>query len=145
MSHSAVPLLLGAALLLLAGAAVAKAEPLADVLGRVYLTNPRLEAGRAALRAVDESVPRALAAGRLHVTSTSSAAFNAAGDALPAARQALNVIQSLYSGGETRAATRRAEDAVRAERARLTQLEQEVLLEAVAAYTGVARDQRCWS
>jgi outer membrane protein len=86
-------------------------------------------------------VPRALAAGRPQVTSTSSAAFNAAGDALPAARQALNVTQSLYNGGETRAAIARAEDAVRAERARLAQLEQEVLLEAVAAYTAVARDQ----
>jgi outer membrane protein len=141
MRHLPAVLLLGAAWPLLAGAAAAKAEPLADALGRAYLTNPRLEAGRAGLRAADESVPRALAAGRPQVTSTSSAAFNAAGDALPAARQALNLTQSLYNGGGTRAAVRRAEDAVRAERARLAQLEQELLLEAVAAYTAVARDR----
>jgi outer membrane protein len=48
--------------------------------------------------------------------------------------------QSLYSGGGNAAAIARAVNAVLAERARLGQVEQEVLLEAVAAYTAVARD-----
>src|SRR5262249_20171399 len=47
----------------------------------------------------------------------------------------------LYTGGATRADTSRAENAVRAERARLTQAEQGVLLEGVESFTAVSRDQ----
>lgn len=124
------------------GGSGARAEPLAAMLAKVYLTSPQLESGRASLRAIDESVPQARSARRPQVTATSSAAFNAAGDALPTQRQALNVTQNLYDGGATTAATKLAENGVRAERARLMLLEQEVLLEAVTAYTAVARDRQ---
>ena len=59
-----------------------------------------------------------------------------------AQRQALNVTQSIYDGGAAKAATRLAENGVRAERARLMLLEQDVLLEAITAYTAVARDRQ---
>jgi TolC family type I secretion outer membrane protein len=126
----------------LSGSPGARAEPLAAMLAKVYQVSPQLESGRARLRAFDESVPQALAAGRPQATVTSSAAFNAAGEAQPTQRQALNVSQSLYDGGATRAATRLAENGVRAERGRLMLLEQDVLLEAVMAYTAVARDRQ---
>ena len=137
----AVARLLLAALWLHGGAA-ARAEPLAAMLAKVYLTNPRLEAGRANLRAIDESVPQARAARRPQVTATSSAAYNVTGEALPSQRQALNVTQSIYDGGAAKASTRLAEAGVHAERARLMLLEQDVLLEAITAYTAVARNRQ---
>lgn len=138
------PLMLG---LMLAGvapvmAAGARADSLADALAAAYLGSPRLEGARAGLRAADEAVPLAKAAGRPQLAGTTSAAFNALGDTQPAGRQALTLTQSLYSGGAIGAATRQAESAVEAERARLMQNEQAVLLEAVAAYTAVVRDRQ---
>lgn len=117
------------------------AEPLTEVLAKVYAESPRLQAGRQGLRAADEEVARAKAGGRpfLSGSSTVSAGLGSGG-ALAAQSQSLRLTQSLYSGGETRAAVERAEDLVRAERARLLQLEGEVLLEAIAAYVAVARE-----
>jgi outer membrane protein len=124
----------------LVGATAAGAESLADVLAEVYETSPRLEAGRASLRAVDESVARARAQRRPQLAASSSATLGTDGDA-QGLKQALTLTQSVYSGGETTAAIAQAENQVRAERARLAALEQDVLLEAVAAYTAVAREQ----
>lgn len=133
--------------LMLAGAAPvtadgAWADSLTGALAAAYVGSPRLEGARAGLRAVDEAVPLAKAAGRPQLTGTTSTAFNALGDYQPAGRQALSLTQSLYAGGGIRAATRQAERAVEAERARLMLSEQAVLLEAIAAYTAVARDRR---
>lgn len=119
---------------------VAGAETLSDMLSQVYVGSPRLEAGRAGLRAADELITQALAPGRPQASTSNSVAYNATGDALPTQRQALTVTQNIYSGGAITAASRRAENGALAERARLSQLEQEVLLEAVAAFTAVARD-----
>jgi TolC family type I secretion outer membrane protein len=52
------------------------------------------------------------------------------------------VRQNLYAGGGTQAQVSRAEHQVTAQRARLIGLEQQVLLDAVSAYTAVFRDQR---
>jgi outer membrane protein len=124
--------------LLLATAAEAGAEPLTDALARAYRESPRLQAGREGLRASDEGVARARAGRRPFLAGSSTLAVGNGG--LQTQRQALSLSQSLYSGGETGAAIARAEAMVLAERARLVQLEQEVLLEAVGAYTAVARD-----
>jgi TolC family type I secretion outer membrane protein len=128
------------------GAPCASATTLEEVLVRVYLTSPRLESARARLRAVDEDVPRALAGWRPRLGSTTGAGVsqtqtNEGARTLGTLRQALTLSQPVYSGGATRADTGRAENAVRAERARLAATEQEVLLEVVEAYTAVARDQ----
>jgi outer membrane protein len=130
-----------AAVWALAFAAPAAAEPLADALARVYNDNPRLQAGREGLRAVDEAVARARAAGRPFLSGSSTIAVGPGGNGpVQAQRQALSLTQSLYSGGETKAAVARAQDSVLAERARLMQLEQDVLLEGVSAYAAVARE-----
>lgn len=138
-----------ALLVLLAVAAVpcgAAAVTLEEVLVRVYLESPRLEGARARLRAVDEGVPRALAGWRPQVGASTGAAVsqtqtNDGTQTLGTFSQSLSVSQPVYSGGATRADTSRAENAVRAERARLAQSEQEVLLDAVDAYTAVVRDE----
>ena len=115
---------------------------MAEALAAAYAGSPRLDGARAGLRAADEAIPLAKAAGRPQLTGTTSTAFNALGDSQPAGRQALSLTQSLYSGGGIRAATRQAERLVDAERARLMLSEQSVLLEAVAAYTALFRDRR---
>src|SRR5262249_39896503 len=58
---------------MLAGAGVARAEFIEDALGDAYRTNPQLAAQRAVLRAVDETVPQALANWRPTVTVTGQA------------------------------------------------------------------------
>ncbi len=128
------------------GAEPAAAGPLEDLLARVYLESPRLEAGRAALRAADEAVPLAKVGDRpaLALRSTAALAWTdgSRGEAvLNTTRQSLSLAQSLTDGGETAAAVARAESLVLAERARLAALEQDVLLATVAAFAAFARDQ----
>ena len=122
--------------------ALADGATLAEALATAYGANPRLEAARAGARAADEDVPQARAAGRPQLISTTSAAANALGDDLPAARQALSLTQLLYAGGGVRAAARAAERSAEAESARLRQTEQDVLVDTVKAYTAVVRDRR---
>jgi TolC family type I secretion outer membrane protein len=121
-------------------------QTLEQALVAAYLDNPRLEAQRAGLRASDELVPQALAGWRPTVRLNSAANLteqrgSTGGGGLTTLSHGLRVEQPVYRGGETTANTRRAENLVRLERARLVQVEQEVLLEAVAAYTAVLRDQ----
>lgn len=137
----------GSALLVLAllGSAAA-ATTLEEALAKVYETSPRLAAARARLRAVDEEVPQALGTGRPRLTVSSGAtasrvATNRNSANLSTFRQVLALEQQLYSGGLTPALVSRAENAVRAERARLAAVEQDVLLETVAVYGAVLRDR----
>ena len=121
-------------------------QTLEQALVAAYLDNPRLEAQRAGLRASDELVPQALAGWRPTVRLNSAANLteqrgSTGGGGLTTLSHGLRVEQPVYRGGETTANTRRAENLVRLERARLIQVEQEVLLEAIAAYTAVLRDQ----
>lgn len=122
------------------------AATLLETLAKVYETNPRLAAARARLRAVDEEVPQALGTARPRLVASSSAIAsrrdtNRGSADLATFRQVLAVEQQLYSGGETTALVSRAENAVRAERARLAAVEQDVLLETVAVYSAVLRDR----
>jgi outer membrane protein len=150
------------AALLMASAAIVEVRPamgqtLQEALALAYANNPALQAARAQLRAVDENVPQALAGWRPTVqvtgsygqTTTSSAgAPRPVGPRTqtdwrsrdPASYQA-GVTQPLYRGGRTVASTRRAENQVLAQRARLFATEQQVMLETVNAYVAVIRDQ----
>jgi outer membrane protein len=69
--HRSTFLALGAALIMLTG--VARAETLQDALSEAYDNNPQLLSERAHLRAVDESVPQALANWRPTIQFTGSA------------------------------------------------------------------------
>ncbi|NKC31546.1 TolC family outer membrane protein [Falsiroseomonas selenitidurans] len=130
----------------------ASAQSLQEALALAYSNNPTLQAARAQLRAVDENVPQALAGWRPTVQIASSVgqattSTNAA-DRVTSPWRARNVVsnqasvtQPIYRGGRTVAATRRAENQVLAQRARLLATEQQILSDTVNAYVAVIRDQ----
>lgn len=130
-----------------AGAGVAGAQSLEEVLAYAYNNNPTLIAQRSALRAVDEGVPLALSGWRPTVSITGSAGLreldnNRTGStSLTPAQIALQATQSIYDGGVTAAAVDEAEAQVLAGRAQLASVEQAVLLDAATAYLDVVRDQ----
>lgn len=137
----------GVGLLLVVLAAPVSAETLVDALVAAYLNNPTLEAGRAQLRAVDENVPQALSGWRPTVEIDSSVGVNrseinsANAETLSPWSGELSIVQPLYRGGQTVAGTEQAESEVRAERARLLTIEQDVLLATSVAYIDVLRDE----
>ncbi|HEV7265697.1 MAG TPA: TolC family outer membrane protein [Falsiroseomonas sp.] len=144
------------AALLLASAAVlgprpASGQTLQEAMALAYANNPSLQAARAQLRAVDENVPQALAGWRPTVQLSGSAGQNRAGGssnniriperARDTTQLQASVVQPLYRGGRTVAQTRRAENQVLSQRARLYAAEQQVLLDVVNAYVAMIRDQ----
>ncbi len=132
------------------GAQPAGAQTLAETLAGAYATNPTLSAARAELRAVNEGVPQALSNWRPNLTVTGSvgkqridsqASFSSTEETTTPFEATARLIQPLYRGGRTTAATERAEHEVRAQRSTLQSVEQSVLLRAVIAYMDVWRDQ----
>ncbi|WP_426957237.1 TolC family outer membrane protein [Muricoccus radiodurans] len=146
----------------LALAAPAGAQTLQEALSHTYANNPTLATARAQLRVVDENVPQALSGWRPSVSITGSAGYfdstlrqrstslttqgaqtrSVEVDTDRAtATLAATVTQPLYRGGRTVAQTRRAENQVLAQRARLLSTEQQVLQDTVSAYVNVIRFQ----
>lgn len=128
----------------------AAAETLEEALTAAYRNNPALLAARAKLRAVDEGVNQALSGWRPTLSMSGSVGVEAErsnstsadrGQHRDQKSMTVKLGQSLYKGGRTLAATKVAENEVRAERARLKRTEQKVLLKAVTAYMDVVRDQ----
>lgn len=132
---------------------------LAQALSIAYLTNPSLQAQRAALRAADENVPAALAGWRPQVSISADAGYNKWTDIVHETSppppynvtthallgtnvESLTVSQSLYSGGGTRANVAHAKNLVMAQRATLIASEEQVLGSTVAAYVGVIQAQQ---
>ncbi len=151
------PTLLLTALLLAPPAILASARPAAsqslqDALSLAYSNNPTLQSARAQLRAVDENVPQALAGWRPTVQMTASAGQTTAsvnsGDRITqrwksrdVLSQQASVTQPIYRGGRTTASTRRAENQVLAQRARLIATEQQVLQDTINSYVSVIQQQ----
>ncbi|MGG5808226.1 TolC family outer membrane protein [Falsiroseomonas sp. CW058] len=142
---------------LVTAARPAAGQTLQEALALAYANNPGLQAARAQLRAVDENVPQALAGWRPTVQVTGSAGQSAGstngqafGSAFPTntawrsrdvtSTQA-SVTQPIYRGGRTQSSTRRAENQVLSQRARLLATEQQILQDTVNAYVAVIRDQ----
>lgn len=135
---------------LLPGAAMA--QTLEEALARAYETNPQLLAIRARLRGTDESVAQAVSGWRPTVTvtanvgkthsSSSGGSSSSSGSQNRTPRSgSLSVTQNLYRGGRTTAEISRSENQVQAERARVLDTEQSVMLQAATAYMNVVRDQ----
>lgn len=134
---------------LLAG--TANAQTLEDALVKAYQGNPTLKSERARLRATNEGVPQALSGWRPTVEVSGSYGFARSNASSTGGRKvgevrepltgSLTISQSLYRGGRTAAATDQAENNVKADRARLADAEQTVLLSVVTAYADVVRDQ----
>jgi len=140
-------------------AEVAVAESLRDALIAAYSSNPTLLAERARLRATDEGSNQARAGWRPTVTVSGNASRTLDrrqfaqffGGDVPsglsntetdtnAYSARVNASQPLFSGFQTLNATRAADARVRAGRANLWQVEQQVLLDTVTAYRDVIRD-----
>ncbi|WP_245870177.1 TolC family outer membrane protein [Teichococcus rhizosphaerae] len=154
------PVVAGVVVLLpLLGSGVAVAQTLQEALSQAYANNPVLQTQRAQLRVVDENVPQALAGWRPSVVVAGNAGYvdgqvrQRVTDAFGTTRGIYNdvnrqtagvqatVTQPLYNGGRTVSQTRRAENQVLAQRARLLAAEQQVLADVVSAYVAVIRDQ----
>ncbi|MBM3515568.1 MAG: TolC family outer membrane protein [Alphaproteobacteria bacterium] len=156
---------LGLRALLLAGTAAAvfagtplHAETLPEALGLAYQNNPTLQAARAQLRSVDESVPLALSGWRPSLTVNgnvtrarnesqitrggAAGALFGGGTTLRTSEQAaVSLRQPVFRGLKTIAGTSQARAQVMAQRARLQSTEAQVLLESTSAYLDVLRDQ----
>ncbi len=142
---------LGILAILLSTAGVADAETLADAIIDAYRNNPRLQAERAELRALDESIIQASAPYRMSAGVTATIGYNdrlqrsAFSEGFSRFEQrsmgtSLSISQLLSSGGRTAAQLSAAEADVLAARERLRQAENETLLQVVDAYVAVRRD-----
>ncbi len=160
MTPSRTALALAAFLLappaLVTAARPAAGQTLQEALALAYTNNPTLQSARAQLRATDENVPQALAGWRPTVQVTGAVGQTTTGTRPNPSGAAIgtgdwrsrdttqvqgSVTQPIYRGGRTVASTRRAENQVLAQRARLLATEQQVLQDTVNSYVAVIRDQ----
>ncbi len=142
-------LALGAAVIAL-GTAPAQAETLREALATAYQNSPILEAERAGVRAEDENVSQALSGYRPTISGNASIAksrsrnfFDAAGgkQTLTPVTAAIAAEQPIFRSFRTYNAVKESKTRVEAARSGLVSTEQDVLLDAVAAYMDVLRDQ----
>ncbi len=148
LRHAAIGL--GAAAALFA-AADARAETLTQALVLAYQSNPRILAARDLLRSVDEQVAQAISLLRPTATATISGGLatgetriedvSRTGSRTRPASASVTLSQPLYRGGREYAEIKRAENTIRAQRARLHSTEQDVFFEVVTAYMNVVRDE----
>nr|WP_246736131.1 TolC family outer membrane protein [Enterovirga sp. DB1703] len=133
----------------------ASAETLLSALARAYSSNPTLDAQRAAVRATDENVPRALSGYRPSVSAsgtvgasyqTARTAGGAGGGLTDLNRGlfpgtiGLTVQQNLFNGFRTANSVRQAESQVLGARESLRSTEQTTLFNGAQAYMNVLRD-----
>lgn len=141
-----VPVLL-AGVLVLSSSVTGHAQTFEETLAAAYRSNPGLLAERAHLRAIDEGVVQARSGWRpsINATMTTGRSIDDKSSSPKVYRDpstmSVSISQPLYNGGKTVAATAQADNAVYAGRARLSSMEQTVLLNAATAYVNVVRDQ----
>lgn len=119
----------------------ARAETLTDALIAAYKNSNLLEQNRALLRAADEDVPQTLSALRPILAFVASARYTEV-QPLPGTLTkslGLTLDITLFDSGATRFAVDAAKETVLATREALRQVEQDVLLTAVAAFMEVIR------
>jgi outer membrane protein len=123
------------------------AETLREAMVRAYNTNPEIAAERANLRATDESVPIARAAGLPGVSSTGNYTenlYDTDTSAFGVPRQGsvgVDLRVPVFSGGAVRNSVRAAETRVEAGRAGLRSAEAQLFTDVVSAYMDVIRDE----
>ena len=127
------------------------AETLPEVLVRTYQGNPVLNAERARLRGIDETVPMAVAAYRPQIMAMLTGGLQQVRVLFPdnTVQTAtlrtwtigLTVSQTLFNGFKTANTVRQSEANVRSGREALRNVGQGVLLDAVTAYTNVLANQ----
>ncbi len=130
---------------LIPSVAWASGDTLTDALIATYQTNPRLQAQRDALRAVNERYSQASSGWRPTLSAQGRAAasrqeIGATTNNRSITSIGLSASQPLYRGGRTVAAQARALEEINQQRAILLQTEQEIFLQTVNAYVNVIRD-----
>jgi outer membrane protein len=127
-------------------AAPGPTRSLREALVNTYRTNPTLMGERQSLRATDESVAIARAAGRPQVSASAGVDQDVVTHNFQAGNGRTlslggNISVPLFSGGRVRNAVRAANTRVEAGRADLRATEGDIFTEAVAAYMDVIRDR----
>jgi len=119
------------------------AESLPDVLVEAVRNSPELEAQRANVKIAAERAVQAAAGGRPTITGDIGLELevNDTDDTVFPSTLRLSAEQPLYTGGQVENATEAAEKRIEAEKARLSATEQQVLRDAVTAFSDVRRDQ----
>jgi len=142
-----------AAVLMMAcvGPTPALADTIEAALVRAYQNNPQLNAQRAAVRSIDETVPQALSGYRPKVNLTLTGGYQyqdsqitsqtpaVHGTTTPASAT-LTATQTIYNGQQTANGVRKAEANVSGQREALRLLEQQVLFLAAQIYMDYLRD-----
>lgn len=127
-----------------------KRDTLAYALAAAYRTNPRIFAQRRQLEAANEKLPQAQSfflptiTGRADYGASgvkNQSSFFSSQEHREPRSMRITVEQNVFRGFRTLAEIKEAENNIRAERARLLGVEQQVLLEAATAYVNVVRDQ----
>lgn len=139
--------LVGAGLWL--GAHPAAAETIASALARAYVGNPTLGGQRAAVRATDENVPRALSGYRPTVAVVANSGIQGLDGIVSGQRVrqttlpsqvGIQLNQNLFNGFRTANTTRQAESQVLGARETLRNAEATTLYNGVQTYMNVLRD-----
>jgi outer membrane protein len=132
----------------------AQAETLSSALAKAYRNNPQLNAQRAVVRQIDETVPQALSGYRPQISATAdvgvqyqdartSSALGGSGRQQSTTYPrgvGLTATQTLFNGLRTGNQVRSAESNVRAARETLRVFEQQVLFDAATSYMNMLRD-----
>ncbi|MCF8474513.1 MAG: TolC family outer membrane protein [Emcibacter sp.] len=126
----------------------AHSETLKEAMAAAYLNNPTLQAKRASVRAIDETVSQAKSGWRPSVVgsgrygykhSESVATFASSGNTNPR-NLSLEVRQPVFKSMKTVNTVNEARSQVNAAREELMGVEQKILLDSVTAYINVLRD-----
>jgi len=127
------------------GSYAASADTLKEAMAAAYSSNPQLMAQRAALRAVDEGVSRARSGYLPNLSGNytySNGESTQGGVTSPNSneRYGLTASANLFRGFQDKNSVSQAKTTVKAGRAQLQSVEQQILLSAVTAYMNVVRD-----
>ena len=128
---------------------VLRAETISSALSRAYMGNPDLNQQRAAARASDEGVSRAVSGYRPQVSATASLGYNdidarlsgqtIRGSSFPTSG-GLTVTQNVFNGNQTTNGVKQAESTVLQSRETIRNTEQNTLQNGATAYMNVLRD-----
>jgi TolC family type I secretion outer membrane protein len=127
------------------------ASDIFEAMGQAYSNNPNLQAQRAYLRAVDENVAIAKSGYRPTLSLQGDYSDSHIHNDLDALDQNINdgyeksvsavVSQPIFNGFSTRNSVKAADETVKAEQSNLSNVEQQILLQASTAYLNVLCDE----
>jgi outer membrane protein len=124
----------------------AQTATFSQALEAAYIYNPQLESARAELRAVDETYAQAVSGYRPRVSGNAGYESSYQDGEVRNSHAdpktlSIDLLQPIYRGGTTGAQVKASENRIKAQRALLMSVEQNVFLQTVTAYMDVLRDQ----